>query len=136
MALARTTAIALIALTAATSAQAQNPIRNPIPGAAPAPAATAPAVKPVTNAEPVAPKADDYPKGAPREDYQFTAWCYGVLRQHMELYNQVRPELTAISKRWETVEEDEKSYAEQIAAGKMYLAEFSKAIEMAERASP
>src|SRR3954462_14492560 len=126
MALARSTALALIALALAAPALAQTPIRNPIPGAAPAPTTPLADPKPVANAQPVAPKPDEYPKGAPHEDYHFTAWCYGVLRQHMELYNQVRPELTAISKRWETVEEDEKSYADQIAAGKMYLAQFAK----------
>jgi hypothetical protein len=54
----------------------------------------------------------------------------------MELYNQVKPELLAISKRWKTEEEDEKSYGEQQAAGKMYLAQFSRALELAEKASP
>ena len=137
MALARSTALALIAIALAQPALAQTPIRNPIPGAAPAPTTplAAPVAKP-TNTDLPGAKADDWPKGAPHEDYQFTAWCYGVLRQHMELYNQVRPELTAISKRWETVEEDEKSYADQIAAGKMYLAQFAKALEVAEKASP
>src|SRR5437868_11244035 len=137
MALARTTVIALIALAAAQPALAQTPIRNPIPGAAPPPTTplAAPVVKPTNTDKPGA-RPDDWPKGAPHEDYEFTAWCYGVLRQHMELYNQVRPELAAISKRWETVEEDEKSYAEQIAAGKMYLAQFARALEIAEKASP
>jgi hypothetical protein len=85
---------------------------------------------------PAEPTAEDWPKGAPHADYEFTAWCYGVLRQHMTLYNQVKPELTAISKRWDTVEEDDKDYADQLAAGRMYLAQFSRALELAEKASP
>lgn len=119
MALART--LALVLMAAASPALAQ------VPAAAPTPAITAVAD---------APKVDDWPKGAPHTDYEFVGWCYGVLRQHMEFYTQVRPELTAISKRWKTEEEDEKSYADQMAAGKSILAEMTRALEMTERASP
>jgi hypothetical protein len=122
---------------------AAKPAAPSAPAATPAPAAAKPATTPaaapappvVSNAPPVA-RVDDWPTGAPRTDYEFTAWCYGVLRTHMELYNQVKPELAAISKRWKTEEEDEKSYADQLAAGRMYLAEFAKAIELTEKASP
>jgi hypothetical protein len=114
MALVRT--IALVALAAA---------------AGPALAQTAPSAK-----APAQPSAEAWPRGAPHQDYEFTAWCYGVLRQHMELYNQVKPELQAISKRWQTEEEDAKSYADQLAAGRMYLTQFSRALEAAEKASP
>ena len=123
MALART--LILVLMAAATPALAQEKLKT-------APAAVTPA--PAT--APAEPGKDSWPKGAPHTDYEFTAWCYGVLRQHMELYNQVRPELVAISKRWKTEEEDEKSYADQLAAGKMYLGQFAKAIEAAEKASP
>jgi hypothetical protein len=128
MALARNLILVLAA--AATPALAQPKPAAVAPTPAPAPAAATPA------AAPTAPGKDDWPTGAPRSDYEFTAWCYGVLRQHMELYNQVKPELAAISKRWKTEEEDEKSYGDQIAAGRMYLAQFAKAIEAAEKASP
>jgi hypothetical protein len=123
MALARNLILVLAA--AATPALAQ-----------PKPAAVAPTPATAPAAAPTAPGKDDWPTGAPHTDYEFTAWCYGVLRQHMELYTQVKPELLAISKRWKTEEEDEKSYADQQAAGKMYLAQFAKAIEAAEKASP
>src|SRR4051812_6819505 len=126
MALARN--LFLVLMAAATPALAQ-----PKAPAAAAAAVTTPATAP---APPAAPGKDDWPTGAPHTDYEFTAWCYGVLRQHMELYNQVKPELVAISKRWKTEEEDEKSYADQQAAGRMYLGQFSKAIEAAEKASP
>lgn len=111
MALARTLALMLTAATLATPALAAEP---------PAPQA----------------KADDWPTGAPRDDYQFTAWCYGVLARHMELYKEVKPDLDAISKRWNTEAEDKKSYAEQLAAGKDQLAKFQKALTAAEKASP
>lgn len=116
MALARNLALSLMVL--ATPALAAEPAATP--AAAPAPTKS----------------ADDWPNGAPREDYPFTAWCYGVLKRHMELYNDVKPELEAISKRWKTEEEDRKEYAEQLAAGKVALSDFARAIEAAERASP
>lgn len=135
MALARTlalvSAVALVLPATTTPALAQVP--KPAP-AKPGPAAAGPALPPVSNAPPVA-NPDDWPKGAPRGEYEFTAWCYGVLRTHMELYNQVKPELVAISKRWHTEEEDEKSYTDQLNAGKVYLAQFAKALETTERAS-
>lgn len=96
-----------------------------------APAAKAEDKPPVVQAA----KVDDWPVGAPRGEYEFTAWCYGVLKRHMELYDEVRPELDAISKRWNTVEEDNKSYGEQLAAGRGHLNTFAKAIETAEKAS-
>lgn len=104
---------------------------EPKPAAPAAPAAKAEDKPPVVQAA----KVDDWPVGAPRGDYEFTAWCYGVLKRHMELYDEVKPELDAISKRWNTVEEDNKSYGEQIAAGRGHLNAFAKAIETAEKAS-
>ncbi|CAN5186283.1 hypothetical protein BH11PSE2_BH11PSE2_12210 [soil metagenome] len=114
MALARVLAASLLLLTAAAPALAQ-------------PAAPAPAQ--------AAARGDDYPKGAPRDDYQFTAWCYGALRQHMELYDLVKPELAAISKRLNTEKDDEKSYAAQQAAGRDSMAQMARAMRAAEQAS-
>ena len=116
MALGRKIALSLMVLATPGLAMAQAP-------------SPAPAVNPAAT-------ADDYPAGAPRDDYEFTAWCYGVLRRHMDLYEEVKPELDAISKRWKTEEEDRRSYAEQNAAGREALSSFQRAITMAERASP
>lgn len=80
--------------------------------------------------------ADDWPAGAPHSDYEFTAWCYGALKQHMELFTGVKPELDAISKRWKTEAEDTKSYADQQAAGREDIALFTRALQEAEKASP
>ena len=76
------------------------------------------------------------PAGAPSDDYEFVAWCYGVLGGHMELFKEVKPELDAISKRWNSVKEDAKDYAEQQAAGRDALKLFSASITAAEKASP
>jgi hypothetical protein len=81
-------------------------------------------------------KVDDWPAGAPRGDYEFTAWCFGALKQHMELFASVKPELDAISKRWKTEADDQKSYADQQAAGRDELALFTRALQEAEKASP
>ena len=36
------------------------------------------------------------PIGAPSDDYQFVAWCYGVLSGYLDLHDQVMPEVTRI----------------------------------------
>lgn len=108
------------------------------------PKATVPAT---TAAAPVVPAAapqvaradppeDDTPRGAPKDDYLFVAWCEGVLATHMQLYARVKPELDAISLRWNTVEEDAKNYSEQQIAGREAIARFERAMRAAEAASP
>lgn len=80
--------------------------------------------------------ADVLPKGAPSDDYEFVAWCSGILSGHMELFTRVKPELDVISKRWNTLEQDEKDYAIQREAGLKAQAQFTRAMRAAEAASP
>lgn len=79
---------------------------------------------------------DDLPTGAPRDDYEFTAWCYGLVRQHVELYPRVKPELDAISKRLDSAESDAKLWAETLNDHRQAMTVLARAIEAAERASP
>jgi hypothetical protein len=79
---------------------------------------------------------DRLPKGAPKDDYEFVGWCTGILSGHMELFTRVKPELDEISKRWNTVEQDAKDYAEQHKAGVEIQALFARAMRAAEAASP
>lgn len=79
---------------------------------------------------------DRLPKGAPTDDYEFVGWCVGVLSTHMQLFDKVKPELDVISKRWDTVAEDAKSYADQRSAGEQDLTLFRGAMRAAEAASP
>lgn len=100
--------------------------------------ADAPAQTPAGDAAP-SPDAvyeEPYPAGAPLDDYGLTAWCHGVLSEHMRLYTQVKPELDVISKRWGTLSQDERQQKAQLAAGKKTLTLFAQAMEAAERASP
>jgi len=109
------------------------------PPAAPAPKAatpSTPAANTVTAAAVPATPTDDLPKGAPSDDYQFTAWCYGLIRQHVELYPAVKQELDAISKRLKTEAEDAKLWAETLADHQAATAKMAKAMEAAEKASP
>lgn len=76
------------------------------------------------------------PAGAPSDDYEFVAWCYGVLGGHMDLFTEVKPELDAISKRWNTEKEDAKDYAAQRAAGRQDMKLFGDAMLAAEKANP
>lgn len=80
--------------------------------------------------------ADVIPNGAPADDYEFVAWCSGILSGHMELFGRVKPELDAISKRWNTLEQDEKDYALQREEGRKAQALFTRSMRAAEAASP
>jgi hypothetical protein len=42
------------------------------------------------------PAEDRFPVGAPHDDYQFVAWCYGALSGYLDLHDQVMPEVTRI----------------------------------------
>lgn len=96
-----------------------------------APTATAPAAP--------APAEDRWPTGAPREDYQFVAWCYGALRGYLELHDEVMPEVTRIETQFRKpgtkVEDDLAVYAQMQADGKVKLAQFQTALTEAEKAS-
>lgn len=77
----------------------------------------------------------DIPKGAPATDYDFVAWCHGALTGHMALYDLVKPELQSIE-RPEEVAEDEKADADQMKAGREYLALYTRALRAAGKAHP
>jgi hypothetical protein len=77
----------------------------------------------------------DIPKGAPAADYDFVAWCHGALTGHMALYDLVKPELQSIE-RPEEVAEDEKADADQMKAGREYLALYARALRTAAKSHP
>lgn len=95
--------------------------------------AEAPAVAP----SPAAPKTlaeDPVPAGAPTDDYGFVSWCSGALSGHMNLYQEIKPQLDALPdpRPKETAALD----AEQMKAGREYLDLYKKATDAAEKASP
>jgi hypothetical protein len=79
------------------------------------------------------------PTGAPREDYQFVAWCYGALAGYLDLYDQVMPEVTRIETTWRrpgsNLEDDLKVYQTQKRQGQQDLERFKAALTAAEKAS-
>jgi hypothetical protein len=83
---------------------------------------------------PATPVAEPLPPGAPTDDYGLVSWCYGALSGHMALYKIVKPELDKLpdDKPKETAVLD----AEQMQAGKEYLALYKRSIDAAEKASP
>lgn len=121
MALKRALLIYLLAFAAPAMAAPQTPAAG---GAAVTPGTAAPQA------------ADELPNGAPRDDYEFTAWCYGLVRQHVELYPKVKPELDAISKRLNSTDSDTQLWAETLTDHRQSLALLARALEAAERASP
>lgn len=109
--------------------------------AQPAAAEAAPAPPPAaaeSTAQPDA-AADPYPKGAPHDDYQLVAWCYGALRGYLDLHDQVMPEVTRIETTFRPpgrkLADDLKVYAELQKQGQVDLKRFQTAMTAAEKAS-
>ena len=79
--------------------------------------ATTPAPEP---AAAPAPAEDRLPTGAPRDDYQFVAWCYGALRGYLDMHDEVMPEVTRIESQFRkpgtSLKDDLKVYADMQAA--------------------
>lgn len=101
-----------------------------------APAAPPPAEPP---ADAAPPPEDRLPIGAPRDDYQFVAWCYGSLRGYLDLHDQVMPEVTRIESTYRPpgrkLSDDLKVYADMQKAGVAELKTFQAALTAAEKAS-
>jgi hypothetical protein len=102
------------------------------------------AAQPAADAAPAAadePAAVDapWPSGAPREDYQLVAWCYGALRGYLDLHDEVMPEVTRIESSFRRpgskLADDLKVYADQQKQGRRDLAKFQAALTAAEKAS-
>jgi hypothetical protein len=103
------------------------------------------AAQPAADAAPAAadtpPSVDTpWPAGAPRDDYQLVAWCYGALRGYLELHDQVMPEVTRIESSFRRpgskLADDLKVYDDQRKQGQKDLAKFQTALTAAEKASP
>ena len=108
--------------------------------AEPAAAVPAPGSEPAAHAAAAeAPLADDYPKGAPRDDYELVAWCYGALRGYVDLHDKVMPEVTRIESSFRRpgsrLEDDLKVYADQQREARLDLKRFQTAMTAAEKAS-
>lgn len=86
-------------------------------------------------AAPAAAASSPTPKGAPAGDYDFVAWCHGALAGHMALYQEVKPELVSIEQPNE-VATDEKNDKLQLAAGRDYLALYTRALDGVAKGHP
>src|SRR5262249_47478016 len=51
---------------------------------------------PPATAPPAATTGEPLPPGAPTDDYQLTAWCYGALKEYLDIYERVKPDLVDI----------------------------------------
>jgi hypothetical protein len=91
-------------------------------------------------ADEAAPPPDDrFPAGAPHDDYQFVAWCYGNLRAYLDLHDQVMPEVTRIESTFRPpdrkLSDDLKVYADMQKEARIQLKQFQAALTAAEKAS-
>jgi hypothetical protein len=87
----------------------------------------------------VAAAEDRLPAGAPRDDYQFVAWCYGALRGYLDMHDEMMPEVTRIEKQFRKpgsrLEDDLKVYAQMQRDGRAQLKTFQATLTAAEKAS-
>lgn len=85
------------------------------------------------------PAEDRLPQGAPRDDYQFVAWCYGALRGYLDMHDEMMPEVTRIEGQFRKpgtrLEDDLKVYAQMQKDGRVQLKAFQAALTAAEKAS-
>src|SRR5437879_3859598 len=104
----------------------------------PAAAEAAPPPADATAAPAETPPEERYPRGAPQDDYQFVAWCYGSLRGYLDLHDQVMPEVTRIESTYRPpgrkLSDDLKVYAEMQKYGRTQLKTFQAALTAAEKA--
>jgi hypothetical protein len=79
------------------------------------------------------------PQGAPSDDYQLVAWCYGVLSGYLDLHDEVMPEVTRIESSFRRpgskLADDLKVYDQQQKQGRIDLKRFRTALTAAEKAS-
>ncbi|MCW5758393.1 MAG: hypothetical protein KIS90_01315, partial [Phenylobacterium sp.] len=82
---------------------------------------------------------DRLPTGAPRDDYQFVAWCYGSLRGYLDMHDEMMPEVTRIESQFRkpgsSLKDDLKVYADMQKDGQAKLKAFQAALTAAEKAS-
>jgi hypothetical protein len=95
--------------------------------------------QPAAEAPAAAPELPLVPVGAPKDDYQLVAWCYGALRGYLEMHDEVMPEVTRIETTYRKpgarLEDDLKVYADQQKEGQKDLKRFQAALTAAEKAS-
>jgi hypothetical protein len=103
------------------------------------PAADPAAAAAAAEAAAATPPEDRLPAGAPRDDYQFVAWCYGSLRGYLDLHDKVMPEVTRIESTYRPpdrkLSDDLKVYADMQKDGQADLKLFRAALTAAEKAS-
>ncbi|MDB5445537.1 MAG: hypothetical protein JWQ97_854 [Phenylobacterium sp.] len=101
-------------------------------------AADAPPPAPPAAAD-AAPAQAPLPAGAPSDDYQFVAWCFGVLSGYVELHDEVMPEVTRIESSFRRpgsrLADDLKVYADQERQARADLKRFRASLTAAEKAS-
>jgi hypothetical protein len=78
---------------------------------------------------------DVIPEGAPKDDYEFVAWCHGALAGQIELDPIVEKDMDAIEGKAKAAKRKADD-AEIAKEHKRYLALYEKALSAAEKASP
>lgn len=88
------------------------------------------------SADAVAAGEDPFPAGAPTDDFGFMGWCYGALAGHIDLYEQVMPEVRRIETQFpdsdKPIDDIMQGYADQNAEGRRVLEGYARALSVEE----
>ena len=77
------------------------------------------------------------PAGAPTDDYELSAWCYGAMSEYLDIYDRVKPDLRDIDKKFgSSVQNEKEPYSADMAAAHDELKILAGAVTAAEKASP
>ena len=76
------------------------------------------------------------PPGAPTDDYQLSAWCYGALKEYLAIYDVVKPDLIDIDRMFGTSVREAEPYQSDMVAARQELKMIGEAVTAAEKASP
>jgi hypothetical protein len=76
------------------------------------------------------------PPGAPTDEYQLTAWCYGAMKEYLDIYEEVKPELVDIDRMFGDPVKESEPYQSDMAAARVELKMMGNAVTLAEKASP
>jgi hypothetical protein len=78
-----------------------------------------------------------FPSGAPTDDYGFMAWCYGALSGHVDLYDQVMPEVKRIEAEFpdtdRPIDKVMQDYADQHSLGQKILDGYAHVLNVEEQ---
>jgi hypothetical protein len=85
---------------------------------------------------PPADQGEPLPSGAPTDSYELSAWCYGALKEYLDIYDKVKPDLIDIDRMFGSPVKEAEPYQSDMAAARVELKMIAQSVTAAEKASP